>query len=139
MPLDHRNGFGYFFLAGGLLGLAGGLEQIFRQVALWRRAVRVEAEVISVRAETWIEDNGAQKTVHLPTVSFTALGARVRAEVVQGRSDPRAFRRGRRLVVYYDPRNPRSVALRRLDWPGGIAATLLASLSTAIGLALLLA
>ena len=52
MPLDHRTGFGYVFLAGGLLGLAGGAEQSHLQVALWRRAVRVPAKVLSVRVES---------------------------------------------------------------------------------------
>ena len=137
MWLDHRTGFGCFFLAGGVLGLAGGVELIFKQVALWRRAVRVEAEVTSVRAETWHGDDGDQSTFYLPTVSFTTGGARVRAEVVAGRRDPKAFRRGQKLKVYYDPRDPRSIALRRRDWPGGLLAALLAGVSTAIGLALL--
>jgi hypothetical protein len=137
MPLDHRTGFGSLFLAVGVVGLAGGVELIVKQIAQWRRSVRVLAKVLSVRAETTSDDNGVDTSHYLPTVSFAAGGTRVQTEVAWGSHRSKAFRKGQMLKVYYDPRDPKSAAIRRRDWPGGVAATILSGVCAAVGAALL--
>jgi hypothetical protein len=56
---------------------------------------------------------------------------------MRGRFNPKAFRRGQTIWVYYDPRDPKSAVLRRRDWPGGGTVTILSGVFAGIGLALL--
>src|SRR4051812_7833581 len=99
MPFDHRDGFGYFFLIGGLVGLAGGVEGLARHVARCRRAVRVEATVRKVRIETSFGDEDGSHDRAYPTVSFEADGHRIVAEL-SGFLDPGDVRRGQKVMIY---------------------------------------
>lgn len=128
--MDHQTGFGLFFLIGGLLFVYGAWEQAVRKRALLRRAVRVKARITDVREET-----GDAESVdsYYPTVAFRIGDEEVRTEVVRGGITKGEFRRGRSIMILYDPLNPKSAVLKPRDWEGGIVGIVMGLIAAGIG------
>ncbi|WP_439624558.1 DUF3592 domain-containing protein [Gemmata sp.] len=133
--IDHRLGFGLFFLSGGLLAIAGGAERRRQKRALVRRAVRVTARVVSVRTESTNDAGGVD--FHYPTLEFRVAGKVARADAVVGRLDGGEVSSGKEVTAYYDPLDPGRVVLAPGDWPGGGCATILGLAVAGTGGALL--
>ena len=114
--VDHRLGFGLFFLAGGVLGVLGGAGRRRQKQALIRRAVRVNARVVSVKTES-TNDDGGGVDVHYPTLEFVAAGKTICARLWSAASAARTSRRGKRSRRNHDP----SFAHARCPCPAGLA------------------
>ncbi len=129
--IDHRLGFGLLFFTGGLLGVAGGIEQRRKKQQLLRRAVRVKARVVSLRTESSNDDGGID--FHYPTIEFRVGGKAVRTEVIVGRSRGEEVMAGYEVTAYYDPLAPSRAVLAPGDWPGGGCVAILGFASALLG------
>ena len=140
MSFDHRAGFGLLFLAGGMMGLMSGCEQLIKHLALLRRAVRQQATITKVRKDVQPvadSDSGAELEYYYPTVKFQAGSKTIEIELSKGTLDKKLYRRGQPLTVFFDPLNSKNVAARRRDWLGGMILTLMSMAFVAIGAGLL--
>jgi hypothetical protein len=129
--MNHLQGFGLFFLLGGVVGVCGGIEQVFRKRAQAMRAVAVTARIVAVESEGGVEPGDL--THFYPVVAFTVDGKPVRAKLLQPSIREGEYQSGKAIRVYYDPRDPTQVVARLRDCPGGWTATILGAVFAAIG------
>lgn len=129
--MNHLQGFGLFFLIGGLIGVCGAIEQAFRKRALVRRAVAVNAQIVDVVSDGITEDS--EVTWYYPVVAFTVGGKPFRVKLTQGTVRRDDHRVGKAIRVYFDPRDPSQAVARLRDFPGGGLALVLGAVIAAIG------
>jgi hypothetical protein len=131
--MDHRAGFGVFFLGGGLLGIVSGFELVLRKRRLVRRALPVRVRVVEVR----VSGGGDDPETYTAVVEYTVAGETLRSKLEPPTTDGKRYRRRKSLDAYYDPLAPWRVAARPRDWPGGMAGVILGAVSALIGAGLL--